>query len=123
VDAYSENIWHGKVLLSIWQDSNKVGFCSTIHRGTGWVVRNRKRPKGSSTPASITKEPFAIFDPPNKCKDLYVHTRLLPIPGIEGDYNHYMGEVDIADQLRTKFSTQQRDAKVGGLYLMKIKVE
>ena len=27
------------------------------------------------------------------------------------DYNHYMGGVDIADQLRSKFSTQQRGLK------------
>jgi hypothetical protein len=56
VDAFLqlENSANGKVLISIWQDSNKVGFCSTIHDGTEWVVRNRKRPKGSSTSASIT---------------------------------------------------------------------
>jgi hypothetical protein len=27
-------------LVSIWQDSNKVGFCTTIHDGTEWPVRN-----------------------------------------------------------------------------------
>ena len=98
-------------LVSIWQDSNKVGFCSTIHDGTEWVVRNRKRPKGTSTSAIITKQPFYMFTPPIGCKEPYEHTRLLPIPGAIDDYNHHIGGVDIADQLRAGFSTQQRGVK------------
>ena len=34
----------GLTLVSMWQDSNKVGFCTTIHDGTEWVIRNRKLP-------------------------------------------------------------------------------
>jgi hypothetical protein len=98
-------------LVSVWQDSNKVGFCTTIHNGTEWVVRNRKRPKGTSTSAVITKQPFYMFTPPIGCKEPYEHTRLLPIPGAIDDYNHHMGGVDIADQLRAGFSTQQRGFK------------
>ena len=97
--------------MSIWQDSNKVGFCSTIHDGTEWIVRKRKKPKSSSTSATITKQPFATFNPPNQRKESYEHTRLLPIPGMTDDYNHYIGGVDIADQLRAGFSTQQRGVK------------
>jgi Transposase IS4 len=102
---------NNNVLVSLWQDSNKVGFCTTVHDGTEWVVRNRKRPKGTSTSASITKQPFYKFCLPLGCKELYEHTRLLPIPGAIDDYNHYMGGVDIADQLRAGFSTQQRGVK------------
>jgi Transposase IS4 len=99
------------ILVSIWQDSNKVGFCTTIHNGTEWVIRNRKRPKGTSTSAAITKQPFVMFNPPIGCKEPYESTRILPIPEAIDDYNHYMGGVDIADQLRAKFSTQQRGVK------------
>ena len=99
------------VLVSLWQDSNKVGFCTTIHDGTEWVDRNRKRPKGTSTSAIITKQPFRIFEPPTGCKELYEHTRILPIPKAIDDYNHHMGGVNIADQLRASFSTQQRGVK------------
>ena len=98
-------------LVSIWQDSNKVRFCTTIHDGTEWPVRNRKRPKGTSTLATITKQPFYMFSPPSGCKEPYEHTRLLPIPSAIDDYNHHMGKVDIADQLRAGFSTQQRGVK------------
>jgi hypothetical protein len=98
-------------LVSIWQDSNKVGFCTTIHDGTEWVVRNRKCLKGTSTSAAITRQPFYMFSLPSGCKELYENTRLLPIPGAINDYNHHMGGVDIADQLRAGFSTQQRGVK------------
>ena len=98
-------------LVSVWQDSNKVGFCTTIHNGTEWIVRSRKRPKGTSTSAAITKQPFYMFSPPPGCKELYKHTRLLPIPLAINDYNHYIGGVDIADQLQAGFSTQQHRVK------------
>ena len=52
-----------------------------------------------------------MFSPPVGCKELYEHTRLLPIPRAINDYNYHMGRVDIADQLRTGFSTQQRGVK------------
>jgi hypothetical protein len=96
------------VLVSIWQDSNIVRLCSTIHDGTEWTVRNRRKPKKTSTQANITKKPFQMFNPPSGCKDPYEQRRLLPIPGMIDDYNHHMGAVDIADQLRAKFTTAQR---------------
>jgi hypothetical protein len=52
-----------------------------------------------------------MFTPPVGCKELYEHTRLLPILGAINDYNHYIGGVDIANQLRAGFSTQQRGLK------------
>jgi len=52
-----------------------------------------------------------MFNPPTGCKEPYEHTRLLPIPGAINDYNHHMGGVDIADQLRAGFSTQRRGVK------------
>ena len=93
------------VLVSLWQDSNKVGFCTTIHNGTEWVVRLRKRPKGTSTSAAITKQPFYMFNPPSMCKDTYEHTRRLPILGAINNYNHFMGSVDIANQLQANLTT------------------
>jgi hypothetical protein len=48
-----------------------------------------------------------MFSPPARRKEPYEHTRLLPIPRAIDDYNRYIGGVDIADQLRAGFSTQQ----------------
>jgi len=99
------------ILVSVWQDSNKVGFCTTVHDGIEWVVKNRKRPKRTSTSSAITKQPFYMFTSPVGYKELYEHTRLLPIPSAIDDYNRYIGGVDIANQLQTRFSTQQRGVK------------
>jgi hypothetical protein len=74
-------------------------------------MRNPKRPIVTSTFAAITKQPFYMFNPPIGCKEPYEQTRLLPIPEAIDDYNHHMGGVDIADQLRAGFSTQQRGVK------------
>lgn len=52
-----------------------------------------------------------MFDPPTGCKEPYEHIRDLPIPVAIDDYNRFMGGVDIADQLRAGFSTQQRGVK------------
>src|SRR5436305_3226122 len=52
-----------------------------------------------------------MFNPPIGCKEPYEHTRELPIPMAIDDYNQFMGGVDIADQLRAGFSTQQQGVK------------
>ena len=52
-----------------------------------------------------------MFEPLLGCKELYNYTRNLLIPMAINDYNHFMGGVDIADQLRARFSTQQRGVK------------
>ena len=58
------------------------------------------------------EEPLLSKKGPGKVgKELYEHTRLLPIPRVIDDYNYFMGGVDIADQLRAGFSTQQRGVK------------
>ena len=90
---------------------------TTIHTGTEWPIRERKKPKASLTNPIITRAPFAAF--PGTDKRLialgrsrasieYVHCRLLPVPGMVDDYNHYMNSVDIADQLQAKFTTKQQ---------------
>jgi hypothetical protein len=48
-----------------------------------------------------------MFTLPIGCKELYKNTCLLPIPDTINNYNYYIGRVDIADQLRAGFSTQQ----------------
>jgi hypothetical protein len=105
------------VLISAWQDSAIVRFATTIHTGKEWPIQERKKPKGTSTSAAITKVLFEAFSsdptlkkaakPGRRCKE-YVHRQLLPIPGMVDDYNHFMNGVDVADQLWAKFTTEQR---------------
>jgi len=52
-----------------------------------------------------------MFDPLAGCKEPYEHTRDLPIPIAIDDYNRFIRGVDIANQLRAGFSTQQRGVK------------
>jgi hypothetical protein len=52
------------VLVSAWQDSAVVKFCSTIHYGTEWTVQERKKPKDTSSNSVVTKAPFISFDLP-----------------------------------------------------------
>ena len=58
------------------------------------VEKNRKRPKKTSTSASIARAPFG---------DEF--TKVLPIPGIIDGYNNGMNMVDQANQLRSYFTT------------------
>ena len=59
------------------------------------VLRDRRRPRETSTNSKKVRE---IFEG-SSCKTI-------PIPTIVDDYNHNMGGVDVADQLRSYYSTQ-----------------
>ena len=82
-----------------------------MHNGTESVNRLRKLPRGTSTSYTIVKVPFLSFTQQPRCKSSYEIIRLLPVPGMVDDYNHFMGGVDIADQLRSGFTTQRRGVK------------
>src|ERR1700754_2697058 len=59
------------------------------------VEKNRKKPKKTSTSASIARAPFRDDE----------FTKILPIPGIIDGYNNGMNMVDQANQLRSYFTT------------------
>lgn len=66
---------------------------TTGHRICETIERCRKRPKSTSKNAAISRKPFG--DDP---------TKILPIPVFIDDYNHYMGGIDQANQLRAAFT-------------------
>src|SRR5690349_5886489 len=87
-----------KVLAILWIDNGPVTMLSTIHglKESSWhVEKNRRRPRKSSLNADKVRE---IFGNNSRMK--------LKIPRVINDYNHHMGGVDIADQLRSYNSTQ-----------------
>ena len=84
-------------LCFAWQDNNVVLGLTTafsLHRASeDFVLRLRKRPKESSTNASISRRVFGS-QPQKK----------IPIPKAIDAYNHGMNAVDVANQLRQNFS-------------------
>jgi len=88
------------VMAFLSQDNNTVHLLSTVHdleKSTSWVEKLRRKPRETSTNAAAARKPFSDRE----------HRKLLSIPKIDNDYNQYMGSVDIADQLRSYFSTQR----------------
>jgi hypothetical protein len=86
------------VLAILWMDNGPVTMLSTIHQVNGdenRIERVRRRPRETSTNATKVR---AIFGTASK--------KSLPIPVVIDDYNHFMGGVDIADQLRGYYNTQ-----------------
>jgi hypothetical protein len=87
------------VLSFAWQDNNTVLGLTTaysLHRNEDRVVVNRRRPKPTSTNARIVLPVFG--------NDA---VKALPIPVAINDYNHRMGFVDLANQLRATYSCHQ----------------
>jgi hypothetical protein len=86
-------------LCLAWQDNNIVLALSTIHTvhtANDFIIRLRKRPAKTSTSARIVR---CIFGD-DATKDL-------EIPLFIDDYNHRMGAVDIANQLRESYETHK----------------
>ncbi len=86
-----------RVLCFFWQDNNPVLSLTTaysLHKEGDIIIRNRKRPKLTSTNASITRKVFG---------DNYVLE--LAILRVIDDYNHHMNGVDVANQFRAWMTT------------------
>jgi hypothetical protein len=86
-------------LCLAWQDNNIVLALSTIHTihtVNDFVARQRKRPAKTSTSARIVRRVFG--------EDLI---KELEIPVFIDDYNHNIGGVDIANQLRESYETHK----------------
>ena len=83
----------------LWQDNSTIHLLSTVHSldSSVWVEKMPQKPRETSTNATAAQKPFAQNQ----------HQKLLPITKIDDDNNQYMGSVDIADQLRSYFSTQR----------------
>jgi hypothetical protein len=70
--------------------------CSTVYKAgeEQTIIRSRRRPQTISTNTSLIQKVFS-----NKSR------KSLPIPTFINNYNHFIGGIDIADQLRAYYST------------------
>ena len=80
------------VLCARWQDNAGVFIMTTIHDLNDGVVTNRRRPKKCN--AAVR----GVFGTDVR--------KFLTIPLMIDDFNHHMGGVDIADELRSYYYTQ-----------------
>ena len=78
-----------RVLCFRWMDNNIVRMLTTVHPWNEVTRSLRRRPRNTSTNASMVWKAFAGRDRAS-----------FFIPTAIDDYNHYMGGVDIADQRR-----------------------
>ena len=104
------------MLFIVWQDQKVVKLMSTVHDGTGYQLRPRRRPKNTSTMTASTR---AIFELPGMppvhhepghiiveaAQRFFAPKLALPVILPIDDYNYNMNGVDIADQLRAEMST------------------
>lgn len=90
--TYSRPTKDQKVMQFAWKDNALVLLLSSYFGGLAEnIVRLRHCPSKTSSSAKTARMPFdGEF------------TRELPIPQLIDDYSHFMGGVDIGDQLRTK---------------------
>ena len=77
-----------------------VLFISTVSTGIETIKRERRRPIKSATNANTSRKVFGDSA-----------TKKLLIPAFINDYNHFIGGVDQADQLRSYYNTQRRHNK------------
>ena len=89
-----------RVLQLAWKDQNVVLFMSTVSNGRDTISRLRRRPTKTATNARTSRAPFGE----NNVKQLH-------IPEFIDTYNHFMNGVDVADQLRSYYTTQRTHFK------------
>jgi Transposase IS4 len=87
----------GYTLCFLWQDNNAVlGITTAFRLKDETIWSHRKRPAPTSTNAHIVRPVFGD------------HVRKwLQIPLAIDQYNHYMGGVDVADQLRKNMTVHR----------------
>ncbi|KAF2813863.1 uncharacterized protein BDZ99DRAFT_553863 [Mytilinidion resinicola] len=85
-----------KVIEFAWKDAVTVLFLSTVHEGKAYIQKLRKRPAKTASGYRQTVKNFG-----NEA------TAWLEIPVFIDEYNLWMCGVDIADQLRSCYSTNR----------------
>jgi len=88
-ETYSMPIENGQVCQIGWKDQAFVLMMSSFMSGDQRVLRQRKRPKETSSKAKTARAPFSDGEA----------VKVLSIPAIADGYNYNMGAVDEFDHL------------------------
>lgn len=72
-------------------------FMTTVHEAHEKTLSERRKPRSTSTNAIVARR---IFGDQNR--------KVLEIPTVVDDYNHFMNAVDLADQRRAAYTVHQR---------------
>ena len=86
-----------QVMQFAWKDNSIVLFQSTMFDDQIYTIRDRKRSSRTSISAKTARASFG-----NKSR------AKLSISDFDDVYNHYMGAVDQADQLRSFYAYNRR---------------
>jgi hypothetical protein len=121
-DEYKEPI-----LFIIWQDQKVVKLMSTVHDGTGYQLRPRRRLKNTSTITASTRAIFELLGMPlvhhepghiviEAAQRFFTSKLALPVILPIDDYNYNMNGIDITDQLRADITTYRITRRSWFLY-------
>ena len=80
------------ILYFLWQDNNWVLSIITVYNLTDMIIRTHKRSSSTSTSVSITRSVFGNLP-----------VKKLPILIAINVYNHYMSEIDTANQYQADY--------------------
>jgi len=93
--AVKDSLFGQLVGAHLWFDNAPVTILSTVHDFESQQERLRKRPGKKSTNAKKAREAFGNLQEKEMMISLCID-----------DYNHNMGGVDIADEMRSYYDTQ-----------------
>ena len=79
-----------------WIDNNVVRFMTTVHEAHEKTLSERRKPRATSTNALVARRAFGSQ-----------HRKVLEIPTVVDDYNHFMNAVDLADRRRAAYTVHQ----------------
>jgi hypothetical protein len=104
------------MLFIVWQDQKVVKLMSTVHDGTRYQLRPRRRLKNTSTMTTNTRAIFKLPDMPpvyykpghivvEAAQRFFVPKLALPVILPIDDYNYNINSIDITDQLQAEITT------------------
>jgi len=105
IDDARFNSWYvyhqDEYAICRWVDNNIVNMVTTMHTGDETTTQARRRPKANNTNRRNIQDVWGTS-----------HVANIDIPSVINNYNHWMGGVDLADQLIAYYRPDLRCRRV-----------